>query len=296
MKAIIFPGQGCQHEGMGKEIYENNALARKYFETANDLLGWRVTDIMFYGNELELLETRNTQPAVYLYSSILALTQNRVKPDIVAGHSLGEYAALAVCGALSFEDALKLVLHRALIAHKVCESMDTAMGAVVGLPDEYVLKRIEEMSQESGENIFVANFNGPGQIVITGSKQGVRFACKSFKQEGAKRAVPLSIAGSFHSPYMREAERELGEIISATTFHTPKCPIVQSVDNKINTDPSKIKANLIQHITHPVNWTEMVKKLTEYGVTEFYESGPDDTLQKIVARMCPDAIVTSLTP
>jgi len=294
MKAIVFPGQGCQRQGMGKELYEQNAKARDMFEQANEILGWRISDIMFSGDELELNQTKNTQPAVYLYSSILALTQNRIEPDIVSGHSLGEYTALAVCGALAFEDALELVLHRALIAQKVCENQETAMGAVVGLPDEYVLKRIEELSQESGESIYVANFNGPGQIVITGSKQGVRLACKSFKAEGAKKAVPLSISGSFHSPYMLEAERELGEIIRSTTFATPKCPVVQSVDCAINNDPEKIKQNLVQHITHTVNWTKMLKTLTDYGVNEFYESGPDDTLQKIIARMRPDALVTSL--
>lgn len=294
MKAIVFPGQGCQRQGMGKELYEQNAKARDMFEQANEILGWRISDIMFSGDELELNQTKNTQPAVYLYSSILALTQNRIEPDIVSGHSLGEYAALAVCGALAFEDALELVLHRALIAQKVCENQETAMGAVVGLPDEYVLKRIEELSQESGESIYVANFNGLGQIVITGSKQGVRLACKSFKAEGAKKAVPLSISGSFHSPYMLEAERELGEIIRSTTFATPKCPVVQSVDCAINNDPEKIKQNLVQHITHTVNWTKMLKTLTDYGVNEFYESGPDDTLRKIIARMRPDALVTSL--
>jgi len=294
MKAFIFPGQGCQREGMGKNLYDNFSEAKKLFETANDILERRITDVMFFGNELELLETKNTQPAVFLYEVVLAMTQNLILPDVVSGHSLGEFAALVVNKTLSFEDGLNLVLNRALIAQKVCEKYETAMGAIIGFPDEYIENRLKEISESSGEPIYFANYNGPGQVVITGSKKGIRIACKIFKAEGAKRAVPLAIAGSFHSPYMEEARIELGDIIESTKFNEPICPIYQCVDGLAHSNPEKIKANLINHITHPVLWTSMVENMEIDGVLEFYEVGTDDTLQKIVARMCPDKKVSSI--
>lgn len=294
MKALIFPGQGCQRAGMGRGLYENFDLAKQLFEQANEILGYRITDVMFYGSELELLETKNTQPAVFLYCTVLAKVQNEVVPQIMAGHSLGEFAALAVSGALSFEDALDLVKNRALIAQKVCEAQPTAMGAVIGLDDHYIEQRIKEIAQESGEHIYFANYNGPGQVVITGTKQGIRLACKAFKAEGAKRAVPLAIGGSFHSPFMAQAEVELGAIIRSKKFNEPTCPIIQCVDAKAHTNPDELQSNLVSHITHPVLWTQMVREMQSSGVTSYFEAGPDDTLQKIVARMCPDNSVDSL--
>ena len=294
MKAFIFPGQGCQKEGMGKDLYNQFSIAKELFDRANDFLGWKITDVMFYGSETELMQTKNTQPSVFLYEVALALSQKEIRPDIVAGHSLGEFAALLVAGAITFEDGLNLVLNRAIIGQKVCEQYPTGMGAVIGLPDEYVAQRIKEIWDETGEPIYFANYNGPGQVVITGSKKGVRTACKIFRSEGAKKAIPLAIGGSFHSPYMEEAKIELGKIISEIKFNTPICPIIQCVDAKPHIDVDEIKLNLIDHITHSVLWTDMVLCMDSIGVNEFYEVGTDDTLQKIVHRMLPQSIVTSL--
>ncbi len=293
-KAFIFPGQGCQKEGMGADLYVQFSKAKDLFDRANDFLGYKITDVMFHGTEDELMETKNTQPSVFVYETILALCQDDVKPDVVAGHSLGEFAALVVAGVLSYEDGLNLVLNRAIIGQKACEKYPTGMGAVIGLSDEYVAQRIKEIWDETGEPVYFANYNGPGQVVISGSMKGVMKACRAFKKEGAKKAVPLAIGGSFHTPYMDEAREELGKIIKNTTFNTPIIPVYQCVDALPHTNPDEIKENLIQHITHPVLWTDMTRNMVKDGVTEFYEVGTDDTLEKIVRRMAPDLHQQSL--
>ena len=295
-KAFIFPGQGCQKEGMGADLCAQFPKAKELFERANDFLGYKITDVMFHGTEVELMETKNTQPSVFVYETILAMCQDDVKPDVVAGHSLGEFAALVIAGSITFEEGLKLVLNRALIGQKASDEapVKTGMGAVIGLPDEYVEKRIKEIWEETGEPLYFANYNGPGQVVISGSRKSVRVACKAFMKEGAKKAVPLAIGGSFHTPFMDEAREELGAIIKEIDFKKANIPVYQCVDALPHTDPEEIRANLIQHITHPVLWTAMTHNMVKDGVTEFYEVGTDDTLEKIVRRMYPNLHQQSL--
>ena len=294
--AFIFPGQGCQKEGMGKDLYALSPKAKELFDRADEALGWKITDVMFYGTEEDLMETRNTQPSVFIYEVALAMAQDEIIPDVVAGHSLGEFAALVIAGAITLEDGLKLALNRALIGQRACEEapVKTGMGAVIGLSDEYVARRIKEIWDETGEAVYFANHNGPGQAVITGTKKGVKMACKAFMAEGAKKAVPLSIGGSFHSPFMNEAKKELRVIIESVEFKTPRIPVYQCVDAKPHTNPDELRANLIEHITSSVLWTDMVNNMDADGVNEYYEVGTDDTLQKIVTRMKPLAKVHSL--
>ncbi len=294
--AFIFPGQGCQKEGMGKDLYALSPKAKELFDRADDFLGWKITDVMFKGTEEQLMETRNTQPSVFIYEVALAMAQDEIDPDVVAGHSLGEFAALVIAGAITLEDGLKLVLNRALIGQKAYESapVKTGMGAVIGLSDEYVERRIKEIWDETGEAIYFANHNGPGQVVITGTKKGVRLACKAFMKEGARKAVPLAIGGSFHSPFMNEAKKELGALINEVEFKTPRIPIYQCVDAKPHTNPDELRHNLIEHITSSVLWTDMVNNMDADGVTHYFEVGTDNTLQKIVGRMKPQAMVNSL--
>ena len=294
MNAFIFPGQGCQKAGMGKDLYDSFSLAREMFEQANDFFGRRISDVMFYGSEEELMKTINTQPSVFLYEVILAKCQNEIRPDFVAGHSLGEFAALVVSNCISFEDGLNLVLNRAIIGQKVCEKTPTSMAAIIGLKDEYIERRLKEIIDETGELVYLANYNGPGQIVITGSRSGVKYALKAFRAEGAKKAVLLPIGGSFHSPFMNEAQKELGKIIESIEFKTPSIPVFQCVDARMHIDSDEIKRNLIEHITHSVLWTQITHNMVNVGVRNFYEVGTDDTLTKIVARMYPDKNVMSL--
>ena len=285
MKAFVFPGQGAQFVGMGKDLYENSPLAKELFEKANEILGYRITDIMFEGTDEDLRQTKVTQPAVFLHSVISALCMgDAFQPEMTAGHSLGEFSALVAAGALSFEDGLKLVYARAMAMQKACEAQPSTMAAIIGLADDKVEEICDQVTAE-GEVCVAANFNCPGQIVISGSIAGIDKACELMKAAGAKRALPLKVGGAFHSPLMDPAKVELEAAINATEFLTPKCPIYQNVDALPHTDPAEIKQNLVAQLTASVRWTQTVKNMLADGATDFTECGPGTVLQGLIKKI-----------
>ncbi|MDP4956342.1 MAG: ACP S-malonyltransferase [Algoriphagus sp.] len=291
MKAIVFPGQGAQFPGMGKSLYEENPDAKALFEKANEILGFRITDILFEGTEEELKQTKVTQPAIFLHSVILAKTTPGFAPDMVAGHSLGEFSALVANGVLRFEDGLALVFQRALAMQEACEINPSSMAAILGLDDQVV----EEICAGiSGEIVVAANYNCPGQLVISGSTKGIEIACELLKTAGAKRALPLPVGGAFHSPLMEPAREKLQKAIEETAFHAPICPIYQNVSTTAVVDVASIKANLIAQLTAPVKWTQSVQQMVADGATEFVECGPGKVLQGLVKKIHPEAIVSGL--
>ncbi len=282
MKAYVFPGQGAQFVGMGKDLYENSPLAKELFEKANEILGFRITDLMFSGTDEDLKQTKVTQPAIFLHSVLLAKTLGaNFQPDMVAGHSLGEFSALVASGALSFEDGLVLVSKRAMAMQKACEAEPSTMAAIVGLDDEVVEKACAEID----EIVVPANYNCPGQLVISGSLNGVDQACAKLTELGAKRALKLMVGGAFHSPLMEPARAELAEAINATIFNKPSCPIYQNVNASPVSDPAVIKENLIAQLTAPVKWTQTVKNMIADGCTSFTEVGPGQVLQGLVKKV-----------
>ncbi len=285
MKAFVFPGQGAQFVGMGKDLYDNNPLAKELFEKANDILGYRITDIMFEGTDEELKQTKVTQPAVFLHSVISALCLgDDFNPAMVAGHSLGEFSALVAVGALSFEDGLKLVYARAMAMQKACDVAPSTMAAIVGLPDEKIEEICAEVNRD-GHVVVPANYNCPGQLVISGNIEAINEACEKLKAAGAKRALPLKVGGAFHSPLMQPAKDELQAAIEKTAFATPKCPVYQNVDGNAHTEPEDIKANLIAQLTSSVRWTESVRNMIAAGADDFTECGPGKALQGMIGRI-----------
>ena len=296
MKAFVFPGQGAQFVGMGKDLYEKHPSAKKLFEKANDILGFRITDIMFEGTDEELKQTKVTQPAVFLHSVISAVCLGEAfQPEMVAGHSLGEMSALAAVGCVAFEDALRLVYARAMAMQKACEACPGTMAAIIGLEDAQVEEICAAVTEETGKVVVGANYNCPGQLVISGEREGVEIACERLKAAGAKRALVLPVGGAFHSPLMQPAKEELEAAIAATEFHTPKCPVYQNVDGAMHAEPAEIKANLIQQLTASVKWTTEVNAMIAAGATEFIECGPGKALQGMISKISRGNAAVSVT-
>jgi [acyl-carrier-protein] S-malonyltransferase len=285
MKAYVFPGQGAQFVGMGKDLYDNSALAREMFEKANEILGFRITDLMFAGTDEDLRQTKVTQPAIFLHSVILAATLgDEFKPDMVAGHSLGEFSALVANKALSFEDGLRLVFARAQAMQKACEMEPSTMAAILGLEDT----KVEEICRSIDEVVVPANYNSPGQLVISGSMKGIEVACEQLKAAGARRALPLKVGGAFHSPLMEPARIELAEAINKTTVNSPICPIYQNATALRVTDPDQIRKNLIDQLTAPVLWTQIVQNMVSDGADHFVEVGPGNVLQGLIGKIAKE--------
>lgn len=294
MKAFVFPGQGSQFVGMGKDLYENNALAKELFDKADEILGFNITDIMFAGTDEQLKQTNVTQPAVFLHSVISALCLgDDFKPAMVAGHSLGEFSALVAASALSFEDGLKLVAARANAMQKACEANPGTMAAIIGLSDEKVEEVCSEVSAD-GQIVVAANYNCPGQLVISGNVEAVNAACEKLKEAGAKRALPLKVGGAFHSPLMQPAKDELQAAIEQTEFAAPSCPVYQNVDAKAHTDAAEIKANLTAQLTSPVRWTASVQAMIAAGADDFTECGPGKALQGMIGRIDKNVAVKGI--
>ena len=292
MKAFVFPGQGAQFVGMGKDLYENNPVAKEMFDKANEILGFNITDLMFNGTDEDLRQTKVTQPAIFLHSVILAKTMgDDFNPDMVAGHSLGEFSALVAAGALSFEDGLRLVSARAQAMQKACEKTPSTMAAVLALPDA----KVEELCASVTEGVVVpANYKCPGQIVISGSIEGVDAACAKMLEAGAKRALKLKVGGAFHSPLMEPARAELADAIAHTDFHAPKCPVYQNVNAEPQTDPETIKKNLIAQLTAPVRWTQTVQNMIAAGADTFVEVGPGAVLQGLVKKISSEVATSGI--
>jgi len=292
MKAYVFPGQGAQFTGMGKDLYDNNPIAKQMFEEANEILGFRITDIMFTGSADDLKQTKVTQPAIFIHSVILSKCIEDFNPDMVAGHSLGEFSALVAAGAMSFRDGLVLVSKRAMAMQKACEAKPSSMAAILGLDDKTIEDTCMEVRNSGAGVVVAANYNCNGQVVISGETAAVETACAKLKETKAKRALLLPVGGAFHSPLMEPARAELAEAIEATVINEPVCPVYQNVDALPHTNPAEIKKNLLIQLTAPVKWTQIVEKMTADGATEFVELGPGKVLQGLISKISPAATVS----